>query len=224
MDVLDLLGPPAPVNVPEVRAVAITSLNGRATNDGVSGTLGSELDVALLHAVRAWADVIIVGAGTVRAEDYGAVTLTEKAQASRRDNGQSPLPRIAAITSSLNLDPQAKFFRDTSNPPVLLTDQSAPDIFNAEVVHLRELSPRAILDWAVQRGWYRIALEGGPSVYGQWLDADQVDVLHLSIAPWIVDKAEPQLFPTTSAARAWDLEFATHDAAGLIFTRYRRVG
>lgn len=61
---------PAPAR-PGVRLNMIASLDGAATVDGLSGGLGGPADHRVFTALRELADVVLVAAGTVRAERYG---------------------------------------------------------------------------------------------------------------------------------------------------------
>ena len=59
--------------VPWVRANMVMSLDGAASLLGRSGGLSGEADRQVFAMLRAITDVILVGAGTVRAEKYGPV-------------------------------------------------------------------------------------------------------------------------------------------------------
>ena len=90
----------------EIRAVAITTLFGSFTTGGTSGELGNETDSAVLQGLREWADVILVGSGTVKAEDYGPA--------------DTPM---AVVSRSLNFDTTTKLFSGT--PPIIVTPQES---------------------------------------------------------------------------------------------------
>ena len=92
----DIIGPVT--DQPEVRAIAISSLTGSLTLDGVSGGLGNELDRQLLLALRDWADVVLVGAGTVRAEGYTGDRAKQLAVLSR--SGDVPLADALVLNPS----------------------------------------------------------------------------------------------------------------------------
>src|SRR5687767_11523842 len=80
-------------NGPLLRVNMITSLDGAATLEGRSGPLGSPADQDLMKRLRMQADVVVVGAGTVRVEGYGATLLDAEAQAWRVAQGLTPHPR-----------------------------------------------------------------------------------------------------------------------------------
>lgn len=69
-----------------VRVNMIASLDGAAFFDGVAGPLSDPTDQNLLLTLRGYADVILVGAGTVRAEGYGPVRLSQAQLAERRQH------------------------------------------------------------------------------------------------------------------------------------------
>ncbi len=104
-----------------VRANFIGSIDGGATMDGKSGGLGSPGDRTLFMLLRALADVVLVGAGTVRVENYGGARLNVAERLRRRDRGQSEVPRLAIVTGSGQLDRDLRVFTDTELPPLVLT-------------------------------------------------------------------------------------------------------
>ena len=79
-----------------VRACMVMGLDGSITGpDGLSGSLSSPTDRAVLSAIRRFADVYLVGAGTVRAERYSAVHARPEAIERRTAAGQAPAPTLA---------------------------------------------------------------------------------------------------------------------------------
>ena len=97
---------------PWVLANFITTIDGAAVVDGGSTAINDDDDKAMFAAIRAVPDFIVVGAGTVRAEDYGPVTLDEDRRQRRRDAGLEPAPHLIILSGSLSLDPAAKVFSD----------------------------------------------------------------------------------------------------------------
>lgn len=166
---------PGRAGAPSVTAVAIASLDGRASVSGTSGGLGNDTDAALLQAVRRTADAVLVAAGTVRAEGYGP----------------APAPvRLAILSGSLDLGPEPKVFDDPANPPLVLTgpdhDRRKADAIRragGEVAALPGTSPAEVVRALADRGLHRIVLEGGPNLYGQFLGAGLVDEIFLTVAP-----------------------------------------
>ncbi|MBV9352223.1 MAG: dihydrofolate reductase family protein, partial [Mycobacterium sp.] len=110
-----------------VRANFIASLDGGATVGGTTGGLGGPGDRALFNLLRALADVIVVGAGTVRVESYGGARLTVAERQHRQARGQSEVPQLAIVTQSGRLDRDMPVFTRTEVPPLVLTCAAATD-------------------------------------------------------------------------------------------------
>jgi riboflavin biosynthesis pyrimidine reductase len=185
------LGPPP---ARWVRANMVASLDGAATVDGRSGGLSSEGDQQVFAMLRAHADVILVGAGTVRAEGYGPVR--PEAEGLRwawlRD-GRPPSAPIAVVTRALDLDLGSALIANA--PPhartiVITTESALPGrcaaaARTAEVIVAGEASVdlKAAVDSLAERGHQRISCEGGPHLLAQLADASLLDELCLTFSP-----------------------------------------
>ena len=106
----------------------VQSLDGGVTSNDVSTDLGSPADQEIFHTLRSLADVILVGAETVRKEDYGPPKLTAELQAQRESRGQQPLPEIAVVSASLALDPKSRLF-EGGHRPVVFTCSGTSDVY-----------------------------------------------------------------------------------------------
>src|SRR5690242_19094922 len=95
-----------------VRANMISSLDGAISVDGRSGPLGGLPDQGVFGVLRSWADVIVVGAGTMRAEHYGPVRMDDAVQRLRAGRGQQPVASIAVVSRAATFDFTAPFFTD----------------------------------------------------------------------------------------------------------------
>src|SRR3954462_13944750 len=84
-----------------VRANFVASADGSVSLQGKSGTLGNAADRELFQLLRAMSDVVLVGAGTARVENYGGA---------REVNGRTP--PIAVVSRSLDFDPTSRLFPD----------------------------------------------------------------------------------------------------------------
>ncbi|MFC7762091.1 pyrimidine reductase family protein [Catellatospora bangladeshensis] len=168
-----------------LRANMITSLDGAATLEGRSGALGSPADQDLMKRLRMQADVVLVGAGTIRVEGYGATLLDAEAQAWRTAHGLTPHPRFAVVTRSG--DVPAKFFTDPPARPIVITYASAPHDYpgDAEVIDCGDSSvdPAVMVAELAARGLTQILCEGGPHLLGGLVAADLVDELCLTVSP-----------------------------------------
>ncbi len=179
---------------PALRLTMVTSLDGAATVGGVSGPLGGAGDHAAYLAMRALADVVLVAAGTVRAEGYGPPTLSPSAVAARRARGQAPLPRVAVVSRSLVLDWDAPLFATPTSRPLVVTAAAAgPEALEraaaaADVVVAGEdeVDLRRALVALGDTGARAVLAEGGPSLNGQLAAAGLVDELCLTVGPLLV--------------------------------------
>ncbi|MGZ8746026.1 MAG: dihydrofolate reductase family protein, partial [Mycobacterium sp.] len=103
-----------------VRGNMIASLDGGATADGKAGGLAGAGDRSMFGLMRHAADVILVGAATVRVENYSGAQVPLAARHARQSRGQAEVPPIAVVTRTGNLDPDALFFTRTEVPPLVL--------------------------------------------------------------------------------------------------------
>src|SRR5688572_1564208 len=109
---------PDGLTAPYVRVNFVASADGAVSVEGRSGGLGTDGDRRVFGTLRELADVVLVGAGTVRVEDYRG--------ARRPTRGRDLPPPIAVVTGSADLDPEARLFTDTRVPPIVLTTAGAP--------------------------------------------------------------------------------------------------
>lgn len=175
---------------PWVMANFVASVDGATAVNGRSSALGDDDDLAMFKAIRSLPDVILVGSGTVRSEDYAPVALDEERREWRRRRGQADDPILAIVSGSLGVDPEARVFSDPNHKPLILTSTSAdPGRLvtigdTAEIAFLPDMTPRAILH---QLGAARLVLlEGGPTLTGQFVAAGLVDEMCLTVSPVLV--------------------------------------
>ena len=175
---------PAP---PGVRANMIFSADGAAAFGGRAGPLSCPADQRLLLALRAYADVVLVGAGTARAERYGPVRLSAEHRAHRRELGLTePPPPIAVVTQSGQL-PGTMFGSPT--PPIVVTSARGAREMRPESHWQIMVSGEDTVDVAYavgqlrERGLDRILCEGGPTLLGELAAADLIDELCVTLAP-----------------------------------------
>ena len=118
---------PAPAGRPYVLSNMIESADGATALDGVSGGLGGPADQAVFGALRAIADMILVGSATVDAEDYRPPGPgSDAVQAGRRQRGQATRPTVVVVTASASLAPDRRLFSDPDNRPIVATVSAAP--------------------------------------------------------------------------------------------------
>ncbi len=171
----------------------ISSLDGAATHEGRSGGLGDSADRRLFELLRWPADVVLLGAGTARIEGYSALRLSEDAVRRRREHGLPPHPVLALVSRSLDLDPASAMFTDAPVRPIVCTVPGAPqdrrdrlaEVADIIVTGESDVEPASLLDELAARGLQHVHSEGGPSLFGSFMDAGVVDALHLTLAPRI---------------------------------------
>ncbi|MGH9115006.1 MAG: pyrimidine reductase family protein [Acidimicrobiales bacterium] len=213
-----------------VRADFVTSVDGAIEVDGRSGGLGGPADRSVFTAMRAVADAILVGAGTVRVERYGPVVLEERSRRRRSDRGQGELPALAVVSARGDLDPAAGIFAGRDRPILLTTATAAearPDLARvADVVVCGEtrLDLKAALDHLASRGLERVLCEGGPSLLGSLLQEGLLDELCLTASPLIAGAGHPTLTGQRRLAAPAQLRIeAVMEGDGMIFSRYSVV-
>jgi riboflavin-specific deaminase-like protein len=212
---------------PYVAVNMVMSADGAIAVEGRTKDLSSDADRVVFHHLRSLADVILVGAQTVRDERYGPPRISEERQAERVARGQAPVPRIAIVSGSLDLDWSAPLFTDSATRPLVLTTVDADATEAARVADVvvageRRVDLAAALA-AVDAGV--VLCEGGPTLNGVLATADLIDELCLTIAGKLVGGAvaagilgHVQLRDLVPMRLLHALE-----ADGDLFLRYRRV-
>ena len=194
-DLLDLL---VPIRLPAdlVIGQAGQSLDGRiATARGDSHYITGPADIRRLHRLRALVDAVVVGAGTVAADDP-RLTVREVA-------GCNPARVILDPNGRLGADRRA--IRDGGAPTLLLRraggDAPAAGHAGCEVLRLPAdagaagggFAPAAVVRALRARGFRRLLIEGGGATVSRFLQADALDRLHITVAPLLIGSGPPAL-------------------------------
>ena len=169
-----------------VRVNFVSSIDGAATRQGLSGGLSDDADHRVFDILRRLCDVVLVGAGTVRAEGYGAMRVDDVSQRARRSAGMTAHPVFAIVSASLDLDIASPIFREAPERPIVVTTgHSGADAREAlaEVADVIVCEPRRLVESLVARRLTRIHCEGGPQLVGDFIAAGAVDELCLTIGP-----------------------------------------
>lgn len=177
-----------------LRANMVTSADGAATFHGRVGPLTGPPDQQVLLTLRALADVVVVGAGTIRAEGYGGPLVPESWQRWRVASGRKERPRLAIVTARLNLDLGAPPFADAPTRPLLLVPAGCPADRRAAAAEVADVvdagagtvDPAVALRALASLGLGRVLCEGGPRLLTQFLARRLVDELCLTLAPTVV--------------------------------------
>lgn len=162
------------------------TLDGRiATRSGHSQWIGGAGDILHTHRLRAICDAVVVGAGTIRADDPQLTT--------RRVEGPSPVRVVLDAGRRLSADHGV--FR--AGPPTLLVAASDGPATHgcAEVLRVPGgadgLDLPALLRALAGRGLRRVFVEGGGQTVSRFLAAGCLDRLHVTVAPMILGSGRP---------------------------------
>jgi riboflavin-specific deaminase-like protein len=162
--------------------------------------LSGPQDLDEVDELRARADAILVGAGTIRADNPRLLVRAPARVAAREAAGRPPHPLRVTVTGRGDLDPAARFFVGPGVPLVYGTAAAAPRARaslgeRALVIDAGpELSLAAVLhDLYSERGVLTLLAEGGALILRDLLAGNLVDELRLAIAPFFVgDAAAPR--------------------------------
>jgi riboflavin biosynthesis pyrimidine reductase len=184
-----------------LRANMVASADGAAALGGVTEGLSSEADRDVFFLLRALADVVVVGAGTARTENYGPARVREQWRSLRA--GRAPTPPIAVVTARLDLDPGSRLIAGA--PPhartIVITTAKAPPDRRAELAGHADVvvagdetvDLKAAVTALADRGYRRMLAEGGPHLLAQLIEAGLLDELCLTIAPLAAGPGAPRI-------------------------------
>lgn len=231
---LELYGTPDR-DIPRLRANFIASADGSATASGLSGDLGGPADKRVFDLQRQLADVIVVAAGTIRSEGYGAMRLPPEAEDWRVRAGLAPQPAFAVVSRSLDLDPASDVFAKAPVRPLVLTSDAAPADRRAALAEVADVvscgsdtvEPERLVSELVGRGLTQIHCEGGPSLLGALIEADVLDALSLTVSPVLEGGQGSRITHRAADAPAIYLRALTLDhvltSGGMLLLHYTRA-
>jgi riboflavin biosynthesis pyrimidine reductase len=205
--------PPAGTR-PAVRLNMIASIDGATALAGLSGGLGGPADQALFAVLRSRADIVLVAAGTVRAEHYGPLGLP-----------------VAVVSRSCRLDWDSEFFTAATAPPIVITvanaaatdRKKAADVAEVVVAGERDVDLAVALGALAERGFAQVLAEGGPTLNGQLAAAGLLDEVCLTLSPLLVGGDAKRILsgPGLPGGQRWRLS-SLCEQDGFLFLRYRR--
>ena len=212
----------------------VAGLDGCAAIQGRVGALSTAPDAELFGEMRTLADVVLVGANTVRQEGYGPVRLPPERTAPRTEQGLTENPPLAVVSRSLDLNWESRAFTQPApeSRTMVVTCAAAPEdrlararevadvlVAGEESVDLGEL-----LTQLAKRGQQRVLCEGGPTLLGELVMAGHLDELCLSIAPMMGGDPLPvAVFPPGAQLTDFTLRHVLR-ADSTVFLRYERTG
>jgi len=214
---------------PTLRVNFVTSADGAVDVAGYSAGLSGTADKRVFGILRKVCDALVVGAGTLRHENYGPVRLDEARRAWRRAAGLPEVPTLVVVSGSLTLDPGLPALANAPIRPIVLTSTSAPAPDGlpevAEVIRAGDahVDLRAALAALRERGLSQLLCEGGPQLFGTLTAADLVDELCLTVSPLLAggDAGRISAGPPAPSPVALTLHH-TLAADGTLLLRYTR--
>lgn len=219
--------------VPWLRANMVSTLDGAAQHDGKSQPISTAADMRIFGTLRGLADVIVVGAETVRQEGYRPARARAEFAESREAAGQGPAPAIAVVSASLDLDFSLPLFTSPLAPTLILTGAAAaPDrVAAAEKAGARVVTagdgvgvePARAVQALAELGFTRLLTEGGPRLLGQFVAAGVLDELCLTVSPMLTAGDAQRIAggPSVAVPQRFAL-VSLLEEEGFLFSRYQR--
>lgn len=219
-----------PPGAPWLRMNFVSSIDGAATRRGKSGLLGDAADRRVFQLLRWEADVVIVGAGTARIEEYDAMRVSDEASAWRTSRGLSPHPRLVLVSRSLDLDPASPMFTQAPARPIVYTVSGAPSRRRDELSRVAdvvvagddEAEPLRIRNDLGVRGYTRLHAEGGPHLLGSCIEAGALDELCVTFAPSLEAGHAPRISVSPASTPTGMRLVRLFHSGSELFARYHR--
>lgn len=163
-----------PEREPWLRVNFVSTVDGAATgSDGLSGTINNDADKRVFDALRRRAHCLVVGAGTIREEEYD-------------------VPRVPIVVVSRSADVPPTLAEAPPGRVLMATVASSDGLAQAReklgednvlVLGEEQIDLVALKAALVERGWTEQLCEGGPSLFADMLAAGVVDELCWTIVP-----------------------------------------
>ncbi len=212
-----------------VRLNMVSSLDGSVVFNGKSGELGNKADQELLVTLRLFADVIVIGSSTFKAEGYGPINLREEFRQVRISRGMAELPKFAIVTNRGALDFENEIFSNSSRKPIIITTEQALDHGSNELANYSDLlvcgqvtvDPRLIIEKFGALGLKSVLLEGGPRLNSSFLKANSINEICLTLSPALAGKQDSSIFGNAELENLVKLHLVSViEDDGFLFLRY----
>jgi riboflavin-specific deaminase-like protein len=216
----------APADRPYTITNFALTVDGRATLEGRSGKIGTDVDTAMLVGLRSRTDALMIGAGTMKAERYGSLVPKAEKRERRERAGLRPEPLAVLVSGRLGLPWDAGLFTSGEGEIVIFTQSPADIPETATPVHVERHPDAVDLSEAMrylrqERGVRSLLCEGGPRLHAQLIEAGLVDELFVTHAPKLAGGEGPGLV-TGLPEKERRLEYAwLLEEDGELFARYR---
>jgi riboflavin-specific deaminase-like protein len=204
----------------------VATADGRATIEGRSGPIGSDTDTAMLVGLRNRCDALMVGAGTMRVEQYGRLVTKDETRERRESIGLPAEPLMVLVSGRLDLPWEAPLFTEGGEVLIFTASEAEPPRTESSVEVVRHEGAvdltEAVRHLRRERGIRALLSEGGPHLHAQMQADGLVDDLFLTIAPKLSGGEAPRI-TEGSLPRVNELELAwLLEEDGELFARYRR--
>lgn len=220
-------------SVPHLRSNFVSSIDGAVEIDGMSKALSDKADQELFGKLRMLSDVVLVGAGTVRAEGYNPLRLGTERRKWRLANGLPENPTLAIVSSRLDLHPINPVFAKAPVRPLVITHAASPpdrrdalaEVADVLVCGEVVVDLTAAVDALADRALPQILCEGGPHLLGSLTEADLVDEMCLSLSPLLAGPGASRITagPASTTGRRFVLQSVLGADDGFLFLRYLRA-
>jgi riboflavin biosynthesis pyrimidine reductase len=214
---------------PWLRANMVASADGAGVLGGLSEGLSSPGDRRVFGVLRALADVVMAGAGTVRAENYKPARDRREWRFARA--GRTVTPPIAVISASLDVDPGAVLF--TGAPAdartIVITCERSPADRRRALAEVADviIAGDSVVDLKLavlalrERGLVRMLCEGGPRLLADLVATGLLDELCLTIGPLLAGPGATRIVsgPPLAQERPMSLRHVLEED-GYLFCRY----
>jgi 5-amino-6-(5-phosphoribosylamino)uracil reductase len=185
-----------------------------------------------MDLLRAEADAVLIGAGTLRAENPPLQVRDPARRRDRREKGRDELLTVIILTASCDLPDRARVFDEPARERLVLSTVDAPKALSAGLVDRVEtlrfgqgqVDLAAALSALRERGIERLLVEGGGGVNASFLAADLIDELAVTLCPVILGGADA---PTPVEGTGFDRETlrrarleSVEQEGGELFLRY----
>ena len=191
--------PPPPADRPYVLANMVMSADGKSVIEGTERGIGSATDQRLMRELRANADVVLNGAGTLRSSGTSSRLGDAALEAVRAARGKPPAPVAAVLSASGALPLERAFFAARDFPAIVYLSERAPE--ERRIAIEAAGRPVAVLPaggevaamlrhMRRELGAETLLVEGGPTVYAALYALDAIDEAFVTLGPVIVGGAE----------------------------------
>lgn len=176
-------------------------LNFASTIDGKISTAAREKvrftsrsDRRHMEEIRAACDAVLIGAGTLRAEDPPLHVRAPDLRERRRREGRDPSPINVVLSCSLELPVGGRFFGAPGVRRIIATVEEAPEDKARRLAEVAEIlrvghgrvAVSELLKKLAERGVARLLVEGGGETNALFLEEDCVDEIHVTLAPVVI--------------------------------------